>query len=124
MVLGRPRVSWSSARATRLAQGDAMARAGVSEAGGFVPMAEGAALLLGSGPHGGSTWEGPGAVRAQERRRERQGRGASGGWHVVRRGHAVRVRTAGHAASRLRASGERVQRAEAERVRARRGTAA
>jgi hypothetical protein len=34
------------------------------------------------------TWEGPGAVQAQERWRERQGRGASGGWH----GHAVRLR--------------------------------
>ena len=65
MVLGRPRVSWSGARAARPAQGDVMARAGVSGAGGFVPMAEGAALLLGSGPRGGCTWEGPSAVRAQ-----------------------------------------------------------
>ena len=101
-----------------------MAQAGVSEEGSFVPMAEGAAMLLGSGPRGGCTWEGPGAVRAQERRCERQGRGANGGWHDVWRGHTVRVRTAGHAASWLRASGERVQRAEAERVRVRRGTAA
>jgi hypothetical protein len=38
------------------------------------------------------TWEGPGAVRAQEQRRERRGRGASGGQHGVQRGHAVRVR--------------------------------
>ena len=43
MVPGRLRMSWSGARAARPAQGDGMARAGVSGAGGAVLTAEGAA---------------------------------------------------------------------------------